>query len=272
MRSGRPRTEAEPLGFGGEGFDVAGKRVVAFVAVQVDHQPASCGDFAQGLHRRRAFRHRAFEMRNAADDVDAEIERALEIPRRGRRAEIAVLRKGDQLQVEIGLYPLLHLEEGLDREQAIVADVDVAAHGEKTLRHGEIAVAQRALGDGFLRQSRLEFAPERDPFQQGPGDVQPGQAERQRRVHMEVAVDERRRQKIAARIDGLLRLRADLRLDRGDASGGDRDVLPLASVRQRRVADDQVEIHRVSSRCVLNPRERRFGRPRHRSGSETGST
>ncbi len=199
-------------------------------------------------------------MRNAADDVDAEIERALEIPRRIRRAEIPVLRKGDELQVEIGLHLLPHLEQRLDGEQPVVADVDMAADGEKALRHGEIAIAERALGDRLVRQLRLEFAPERDPFQQRPGDVEPGQPERQRRVHMEVAVDERRGKKIAARVDRSLRLRADLRLDRGDAAGGDGDVLSLAPVRQRRVADDQVEGHRArplarpqSSRTPLRP-------------------
>ena len=50
-------------------------------------------------------RHRALEMRDAADDVDALVERALEILRGGRRAEIAVLRKGDELQVDIGRDP-----------------------------------------------------------------------------------------------------------------------------------------------------------------------
>ena len=43
-------------------------------------------------------------MRDAADDLDAEVERALEIARGGGRAEIAVLREGDELQVEIGLH------------------------------------------------------------------------------------------------------------------------------------------------------------------------
>ena len=58
---------------------------------------------------RRAIRHRALEMRDAADDVDAEIERALQIVGRARRTEIAVLREGDELQVEIGRDLLLDL-------------------------------------------------------------------------------------------------------------------------------------------------------------------
>ena len=50
-------------------------------------------------------RHRALEMRNAADHVDALVERALEVLRGVRRAEIAVLREGDELQVDIGRDP-----------------------------------------------------------------------------------------------------------------------------------------------------------------------
>ena len=134
-------------------------------------------------------------MRNAADDVDAEVERALEIARRVRRAEIAVLREGDELQVEIGLDLALDVEQRLDREQAVVADVDVAAHREQALRDREIAIAQRALGDRLMRQQRLQFAPQRDAFEQRAGLVEPRQAERQRRVHMEMAIDERRRRR-----------------------------------------------------------------------------
>ena len=100
-------------------------------------RPASRGDLAQRLHRRGAVGHRALEMRNAADDVDAQVERALQVARGVRRAEVAVLRKRDELQVEIGLHPLLHLEQRLDREQAVVADVDMAADREQALRDGQ---------------------------------------------------------------------------------------------------------------------------------------
>ena len=87
--------------FGGQRLDMARHRVVALVAMQVDHQAALRGDLAQGAHRGRAVGHRPLEMRNAADDVDAEVERPLEVAGGAGRAEIAVLREGDELQVEI---------------------------------------------------------------------------------------------------------------------------------------------------------------------------
>ena len=188
--------------------------------MHVDHQAALRRDLAQRLHRRRAVGHGALEMRNAADDIDAHVERALEILRRVRRAEIAVLRKGDELQVEIGRDLLLHFEQRFDREQPVVADIDMAADGEQALRHGEIAVAQRALDDRFVRQQRLQFAPERDAFQQRARVVEPRQAERQRRVHVEMAVDEGRRDQLAARVDRAAASPSISALDRGDAAAG----------------------------------------------------
>ena len=191
MRSGRAGAEAEPLGLTGEGLDMARHRIVALVAMQVDHQPAPGGDLAQRLHRSRSVRHRALEMRDAADDVDAEVERALEVARRGWGPEIAVLRKGDELQVEIGFHLLFHLDERFDRDQPVVAHVDMTANGEQALRDGEIAVGERALRHRFVGEMRLEFAPERDSLEQRAGDVEAGKAKRQRRVQVKVAIDER---------------------------------------------------------------------------------
>ena len=81
MRPCRARAEPEPLRLIGQGLDMARHRIVALVAMQVDHQPALGGDLAERRDRSRPVRHRALEMRDAADDVDAEVERAFEIPR-----------------------------------------------------------------------------------------------------------------------------------------------------------------------------------------------
>ena len=50
--------------------------------------------------------HRPLEMRDAADDVDAHRERALEAVERAGAAQHAVLRKRDELQVEVRLHLL----------------------------------------------------------------------------------------------------------------------------------------------------------------------
>ena len=47
VRAGDAAGEAQALGLGGQRLDVARERVVALVAVHVDHQPALLGDRAE---------------------------------------------------------------------------------------------------------------------------------------------------------------------------------------------------------------------------------
>ena len=158
-----------------------------------------------------------------------------------RRAVVAVLRKGDELEVEVGRDLALDLEQRVDREQPVVADVDVAADREQPLRHGEVAVAQRPLDHRLMRQQRLELAPERDALEQRAGLVQARQAERERRIHVEMDIDEGRRDEIARRRrwsapasprDGAAPPRRCGRSADGDVEAG-------AAVGQGRVADDE---------------------------------
>ena len=65
-------------------------------------RPRFGGDLAERLQAARPVRHGALEMRDAADHVDALVERAVEVLRGVGRAEIAVLREGDELQVDVG--------------------------------------------------------------------------------------------------------------------------------------------------------------------------
>src|ERR1700687_4267740 len=122
----------------------------------------------------------------------------------------------------------------------------MAAHREQALRDREIAVAERALGDRFMGQMRFQFAPKRDPLEQGAGDVEPREPKRERRVHVEVAIDERRRKKISARVDDPTSLGFDPWLDSCDTAGGDRNVLALATVRQGRIAQNCIKRHGAS--------------------------
>ena len=79
MRAGDASVEPKPLGLADQRLDVAGERIVGLVAMQIDPQSARGGDLAQRPHRGGAVGHGALEMRNAADDLDAAIERPLEI-------------------------------------------------------------------------------------------------------------------------------------------------------------------------------------------------
>src|SRR4029077_15304763 len=95
--------------------------IVGLVAVHIHHQPAPSRDLAQSKHRRRSIGHGALEMRDAADNVNAKVERALELGDRARRPPVAVLRKRNELQIEIGLHATLYLKQGLYCEQPRIA-------------------------------------------------------------------------------------------------------------------------------------------------------
>jgi hypothetical protein len=110
-------------------LDVAGMRVVGLVAVQVGHEAAIGRDLQELDHRPPPVLHGPLEMRDAADHVDAKIERPFEVGQGVGRAVEAVLREGHELEIEIGRHPRLDLEQGLDPEKPIVADIDMAPDG-----------------------------------------------------------------------------------------------------------------------------------------------
>ena len=84
VRSGHPALQAEAPGVERERLDVTRQRVVALVAMHVDAQAALGSEFAQDAHALGAIGHRALEMRNAADHVDALVERTLQVGQRRR--------------------------------------------------------------------------------------------------------------------------------------------------------------------------------------------
>jgi hypothetical protein len=151
------------------------------------------------------------------------------------------LREGDELQVEVGLHALLHVQQGFHGQQAGVAHVHVRADGQQAAGHGPVAVGQRALDDGLLRELGLELAPQRDAFEQRARLVHPRQAVAERGVHVEMGVDEGRRDELAGGVDLLRGAGRQRRLHGHDAAGLDADVLPAAAVGQAAVADDEVE-------------------------------
>ncbi|MGF6728745.1 hypothetical protein OKW50_000826 [Paraburkholderia youngii] len=88
------------------------------------------------------------------------------------------------------------------------------------------------------------------PFEQRARRVHARQTVRQRRIHMEMRIDERRRDERTGRVDFVARARGQVRFDRDDATRGDADVdwrrvmrgQLCGTARQRRAADDQIHV------------------------------
>ena len=254
MRAIDPALQPEPHRLTGQHLDMARHRVIGLVAMHVDPQAASRGHLAQQPHRLAAVGHRALEVRNAADHVHAEIERPLEQLQGGQPAlrivaarvvaQHALLRKGDQLQIEIGRHPPTHLEHRFDCDHARIRGIDMTTDGEQAAGNRLIAIGERPLDDRLAGQVGLEFAPDRDALKQRPRLVQPRAAQRHGGVHMEMRIDERRRQQQAAGVDlatgcGLRQHR--MRLDRRNALALDGNIDTDPPVGQRRIANHQIE-------------------------------
>ena len=229
----------------GQGLDVARVRIVGLVAMQVDHQATLGRELAQLDHRAPAVLHRPLEMRDAADDLDAQVERAEQVLACARRAVEPVLREGHELQRQVGCHLPLDLEQRLDAGQPVVADVDMAADGADPLRHRHVAVGQRPLDHRLDRELRLELVPELDALEQRARAVEPRQAQGQRRVHVEVAVDEGRGDQPAGHVELVPAARVDLLPDRLDQAVGDQDVVALPAIGQVGAAKDQIGLHGV---------------------------
>ncbi len=169
--------------------------------MHVHHQAALGGEFAQQFDALRTLFRSALEMRNAADHIDAQIERALELAHALRIAQYAVLREGHQLHVDVGRDLLLHLQQRFDRQQARVADIDVAANCQQALGHCPVAISHCAIDQRLLRQQGFEFTPQRNAFEQRARLVHARQAVAQRGVHVKVRVDKGRAQQQTLRVD-----------------------------------------------------------------------
>ena len=213
--------------------------------MHIDHQATLLGNRAQRRHAGGAVRHGAFEVRDAADNVDAPVESAYEVLRGGRRSVIAVLWKGDELQIDVRRNLALHIEQRVDGEQAVVANVDMAADGEKPARRRQIAIAQSPLDHGLCRELRLQLAPQCNALKQRARLVQPREPERKRRIHVEVAIDEGRGDEAALCVDNSTSLADDVRLDRDDFAACAGDINADAAIGECGVVNQDVE-HAIS--------------------------
>ena len=245
MRTGHPSLQAQALGFKGQGFDVARVRVVRFVAVHVYPQAALGGQFAQELDAQGAVGHGALKVRNAAHHVHAPVKGALErvhvLLRPGLAAQHAVLRKGHELHINIGRDAPLDFEQRVHRQQARVAHIDMGANGQQALGHRPVAIGHGALDQRLLREQGLEFAPQRNAFEQRARGVDARHAVAQRGVHVEMRVNKRRAEQLALRVQRLMRRGQQAGAYFGDAAVLHRHRHMRAPVGQGGVVDEQIE-------------------------------
>ena len=131
MRSGRAPVEPQPYGLFGQRFDMARCRIVGLVAMEIHPEAARRRDLAERAHRLRAVGCRPLEVGDAADHLDALVESARHGLHVAGPSQIAVLREGDELDVEALLHRLPDVKEGFHADQRGIGDIDVGADREQ---------------------------------------------------------------------------------------------------------------------------------------------
>ena len=117
----------------------------------------------------------------------------------------------------------------------------MAADRQQALGDGPVAISQGALDQRVLGQEWLEFAPQRDAFEQRAAFVDARQAVAQGGVHVEMRIDERRAEQIALRVDDLVRRGVQRGRDFGDAAGLHGHGHAGTAIGQRSVFDEQIK-------------------------------
>ncbi len=167
--------------------------------------------------------------------------------RPGLRPVKPVLRERHQLQVKVGGDPPLHLQHRFDPAQVVGRGVDMSADRQETHADSPVAVGDGAVDHFVHRGDVAQLPPQRDAFQERARGVYPRQAVGQRRVHVEMRVDEGRRDKVPGRVDHLGRLRLQP-AHGGNPVAGDADI-GHRSVGQRAALDQQIEHLSVPPCC-----------------------
>jgi hypothetical protein len=90
-------------------------------------------------------------------------------------------------------------------------------------------------------------------FEQSSGNIQPWQTERQRRVHVEMNIDERRGDETVCGVYLLGIAHVEVGPERNDPAAANSNILLCPAVRKRRIPDDKVALH-AAPRQRINPK------------------
>ena len=230
MRADDPALHPEAFGLPGQGLDMAGIGVVGLVAVEVDEEAALGRSLAEGLHRPGAVVRGALEVGDASDHVHPPVEGPGHVVGRAPVAVVAVLREGDELEVDPRGELLAELEQRVHRHQRFVGHVHVAPDREAPPGDRPVAELAGPALHVLRGEGRDEVAPDLDALEQGAAAVDAGPARAQGRVEMEVGVDEGRGDEPAVEGQGLAGRRLDAGRHLGDAPVPDGDVDADAAV------------------------------------------
>ena len=202
MAAGGTHAEAVAGDFRRHCFDMTAHRVIGFVAVDIEHQPTVGGDTGDVFDGFCPLLHCPLEMRDAADNIDAAIQRTNEVFPPILRAVKPVLRKSDQLQFEIGGDAAFYFEHRVNAAQMVGRCVDMGPDRQKSHGGCPVTIAHSALDHFVDGCDFAQLAPQADALDQRAAGIHARQTIGQGCVHMEMRIDKGRADQVTACING----------------------------------------------------------------------
>jgi hypothetical protein len=170
---------------------VSGLRIVAFIAVHIDHKSTCFRNLTEFAHGLCTIRHGALEVRYSTNNVYPKVQCSGEQVGCPRISKISILWKGDQLKVEICFYGFPDVQQSMHGGQFRIADIYVTTNSKISLSHSPAAQGEGALLNVIDSEMRFEFRPQSYALEQGATLIDAGSPVRQRRIHVKVTVNER---------------------------------------------------------------------------------
>ena len=215
MAGGDLRAHAAHPGLFRQHLQKARLRVVGFIAVHVHQAAVALGQVHQKNQRADALIAGVFVVRNAAHHVGAHFDGAGHQFASAGEGLNALLREGDNLQIDKMGRLFFHSQHRLKRRQGRVGDINVGAHVLHAVVAQHADGFQRPLACIFDGDARFALAPAGDALKQGTAHIPLRLARRQGGVKMDMRLDEWRDNQLLLGIDiaGVSRLRRGLRAD-----------------------------------------------------------
>ena len=171
--------------------------------MQVERFVELLGEVAGEFHVGHAVVAGHFVVRDAADEVAAEVHRAFHQRFAIRESVNAVLRKGDELDVHQSGKFLLHFEQRFDGGKFRVAHIHVAADARDAMDQFPLHRERGATFHVVERERLLAFGPNLNAFDKRTGLIETWLADGEHGVEVDVDIGEWRRDEFAGAVNDL---------------------------------------------------------------------
>ena len=208
----------------GHHFGETGKWIIGFIAVTVNVAVKLLRQFKGEMDILDTHITSPFVMRDTANEVTAQFHSLAHQFAPIGEGQNAILWESHQLQIADITHLFTHLDQGFQRDQRGITDIDVATYVKRSLSYFPPNFFQGTPFHILVGQRRFALAPNLDALQQCACRIVTWLSHRQHSVQVHMRIDKRRRDKVASRIDLTCRALSDITGDTSKMSILDGDI------------------------------------------------